>query len=42
MTTYENTVRLLKSGQNVTVSVMRSSANSGYAELSFDITVGLR
>ena len=42
MTTYENTVRLLKSGQNVTVSVMRSSASSGYAELSFDITVGIR
>ena len=39
---YENAVRLLKSGDSVTVRLMRSSGSSGYTELSFDVNVGTR
>ena len=39
---YENAVRLLKSGDTVDISILRGSANGGYNELSFELTVGRR
>ncbi len=42
VTAYQNAVRALRSRQAVTVTVMRSSSNNEYSELSFDITVGSR
>ena len=39
---YENAVRLLKAGETTTITVMRSSSNSEYSELSFELIVGSR